>query len=36
LTYTINGIAGRKLWHFSTTAGLAPTPQSQTASQLTP
>jgi len=31
LTYTLNGIAGRRLWHFSTTAGPSPTPQSQTA-----
>jgi len=31
LTYTLNGVAGRKLWHFSTAAGPSPTPQSQTA-----
>ena len=31
LTYTLNGVAGHKLWHFSTAAGPNPTPQSQTA-----
>ncbi len=31
LTYTLNGVAGHKLWHFSTAAGPSPTPQSQTA-----
>jgi len=31
LTYTLNGAAGRKFWHFSTAAGPSPTPQSQTA-----
>ena len=31
LTYILNGVAGRKLWHFSTAAGPLPTPQSQTA-----
>ena len=36
LTYTINGVAGKRTWHFSTAAGPTPTPQSQTASELKP
>jgi hypothetical protein len=36
LTYMLNGVAGKKVWHFSTAAGPSPTPQSQTASELTP
>ncbi len=31
LTYTLNGIAGGKTWHFTTAPGPSPTPQSQTA-----
>jgi Tfp pilus assembly protein PilF/uncharacterized protein YkwD len=36
LTYTLNGVAGKRTWHFSTAAGPSPTPQSQTASELRP
>jgi hypothetical protein len=36
LTYTLNGIAGRKTWHFSTGAGPTPTLQPQIASELKP
>ena len=36
LTYTLNGVAGKRIWHFSTSAGPSPTPQPQTASELTP
>jgi hypothetical protein len=31
LTYTLNGRAGVRTWHFSTAAGPSPSPQSQTA-----
>jgi tetratricopeptide (TPR) repeat protein len=36
LTYTLNGIAGRKVWHFTTRPGASPSPQSQMASELAP
>ncbi|HEV2013609.1 MAG TPA: CAP domain-containing protein [Candidatus Dormibacteraeota bacterium] len=31
LTYTINGVAGHRTWHFTTAAGPSPTPPTQTA-----
>ncbi len=31
LTYTLNGVAGGKTWHFTTAPGASPTPESQTA-----
>lgn len=31
LTYTLNGIAGHKIWQFTTAAGAAPSPSAQTA-----
>jgi tetratricopeptide (TPR) repeat protein len=33
LTYTLNGVAGHKTWHFTTSASAAPSPSAQTASQ---
>ncbi|TMD42703.1 MAG: hypothetical protein E6I88_03915 [Chloroflexi bacterium] len=31
LTYTLNGVAGHKVWHFTTASGAAPSPSTQTA-----